>query len=269
MAQVEELVRELGLNTVCREASCPNYSECFGRGTATFMILGANCTRNCGFCGVTHAAPEQVDPDEATRVAEAIKKLALNYVVVTSVTRDDLKDGGAAEFAKTVRETRRLSPKTKIEILIPDFGGDEAALDHVIEAAPDVISHNIETVKELYDKVRPQADYERSLKLLSRVAEHGADKGVKCKSGFMVGVGETDSQVRGTIDDLRRTGCAFLTIGQYLRPSPANIPVEAYMEPEAFDRWAEYAKGTGFEFVAAAPFVRSSYHAEEALNDSF
>jgi len=263
MERVEEIVAELGLNTVCREASCPNYCDCFSRGTATFMILGANCTRSCGFCGVTHSAPEPLGEGEAARVAEAVRELELRYVVITSVTRDDLEDGGAAEFAKTVREIKRLSPDTKIETLIPDFEGSEAALGAVIEAAPDVISHNIETVKELYEKVRPQADYERSLRLLSRVAESG----VKCKSGLMVGVGETDAQVRETIDDLKKAGCALLTIGQYLRPSPDNIHVEKYVEPEIFERWAEYAKGIGFESVASGPFVRSSYHAEEAFND--
>jgi len=263
MGRVEELVKGLGLNTVCREASCPNYCDCFSRGTATFMILGANCTRSCGFCGVTHSAPEPVDTSEAARVAEAVKRLALRYVVITSVTRDDLSDGGASEFARTVRAIRDLSPETKIEILIPDFCGDETALDAVIESCPDVISHNIETVKELYDKVRPQADYERSLNVLRYIKRHGG----KCKSGLMVGVGETDAQVRETIDDLRAAGCDILTIGQYLRPSKDNIEVEAYIDPEVFERWAEYARGAGFEFVASAPFVRSSYHAEEALDD--
>jgi len=292
MARVEELVADLGLNTVCREASCPNYCDCFSRGTATFMILGANCTRSCGFCGVTHAEPEPVDPGEATRVAEAVKRLALNYVVITSVTRDDLEDGGASEFARTVREIRRLSPETKVETLIPDLEGNEAALDLILEAAPDVISHNIETVKELYGKVRPQADYERSLRLLRYIAGHKRDGSFYvrdrtqqeehkrdgsfyaqkepsplCKSGFMVGVGETDEQVKETIDDLRKSGCSILTIGQYLRPSEDNIPVEGYIEPEVFDRWAEYARGAGFASVASAPFVRSSYHAEEALSD--
>jgi len=263
MARVEELVSELGLNTVCREASCPNYSDCWGRGTATFLILGANCTRSCGFCGVTNSAPEPVDTGEAARVAEAVKRLALSYVVITSVTRDDLEDGGAAEFARTVREIRRLCPETKIETLIPDFQGSEAALDLVIEAAPDVISHNIETVKELYEKVRPQADYDRSLNVLRYIKTE-----IKTKSGLMVGVGETDAQVRETIDDLKAVGCSILTIGQYLRPSKENIPVESYIEPEVFDRWAEYAKDIGFEFVASAPFVRSSYHAEEVFNDT-
>jgi len=282
MVRVEELVSELGLNTVCREASCPNYSDCWGRGTATFLILGANCTRSCGFCGVTNSVPEPVDTGEAARVAEAVKRLGLSYVVITSVTRDDLEDGGASEFARTVREIRRLCPETKTETLIPDFQGSEAALDLVIEAAPDVISHNIETVKDLYDRVRPQADYERSLNVLRYIKTKGDVPcvllsptlrtqctspfvSIKTKSGLMVGVGETDAQVRKTIDDLREAGCEILTIGQYLRPSPENIPVEAYVEPEVFDCWAEYAKGAGFEFVASAPFVRSSYHAEEAL----
>ena len=289
MGRVEELVKGLGLNTVCREASCPNYCDCFSRGTATFMILGANCTRSCGFCGVTHSAPEPVDTSEAARVAEAVKRLALRYVVITSVTRDDLSDGGASEFARTVRAIRDLSPETKIEILIPDFCGDETALDAVIESCPDVISHNIETVKELYGKVRPQADYERSLNILRYIKRHrdGTNRGdgtfdrrslskvpsprlvpsPRVKSGLMVGVGETDAQVRETIDDLRAAGCAILTIGQYLRPTKDNIEVEAYIDPEVFERWAEYARGAGFEFVASAPFVRSSYHAEEALDD--
>jgi len=251
------------------------------------MILGANCTRSCGFCGVTHSPPEPVDSSEAARVAEAVEALGLRYVVITSVTRDDLEDGGASEFARTVREIRRLSPDTKTEILIPDFQGSEAALDLVIESGPDVISHNIETVKELYDKVRPQANYERSLKVLRYIADHGRDGSVsqrdgsgsrhcerseaihkiKCKSGLMAGVGETDEQVRETIDDLKEAGCSLLTIGQYLRPSAENIPVEEYIEPRVFDHWAEYARDIGFEFVASAPFVRSSYHAEEAFYD--
>ena len=261
MARVEELVSELSLNTVCREASCPNYCDCFNRGTATFLILGANCTRSCGFCGVNHAPPGPVDKDEAARVAEAVKRLGLRYVVITSVTRDDLEDGGASEFAMTVEEIRRKSPETKIETLIPDFKGNEDALGLVIKAAPDVLSHNMETVRELYDKVRPQADYDRSLYILRFTAAHG----LKAKSGLMVGVGETDEQVRSTIFDLRRAGCSILTIGQYLRPSKENMPVEAYIEPEVFEQWAEYAKETGFKSVASAPFVRSSYMAEEAL----
>jgi len=263
MKGVEALVQDLGLNTVCREAHCPNYSECFGRGTATFMILGANCTRSCSFCSVTNAKPECVDAGEPARVAEAVKKLGLSYVVITSVTRDDLEDGGASHFAETVKEIRRLSPTTKVEILIPDFQGDSAALSCVIDTAPDVISHNMETVRALYENVRPQADYERSLFVLKYIAN--SESGIKCKSGIMVGVGETDEQVMELMDDLREVGCTILTIGQYLRPSDANIPVEAYIEPKVFDYWADKARSKGFEFVASAPFVRSSYHAEEAL----
>ena len=266
--EVESLIADLGLNTVCREASCPNYYECFGRGTATFMILGSACTRSCGFCGVTHEIPEKPDPEEPSRVGAAVKKLELSYVVITSVTRDDLGDGGADHFAKTVREIRRQSPETKIETLIPDFGGSASALALVIDAEPDVISHNMETVRALYGKVRPQADYDRSLELIRRVASSGKaiqNDTVISKSGFMVGVGETDEQVLELMDDLRKSGCSFLTIGQYLRPAPENIPVEEYITPEKFDYWAEKAREKGFAFVASAPFVRSSYHAEEAL----
>ena len=268
MQGVEDLVHELGLNTVCREASCPNYCECFSRGTATFMILGSVCTRNCSFCGVTSAdigaaTCRPPDSGEPVRVAEAVARLNLSYVVVTSVTRDDLADGGAAHFAATIQAIRRLAPETNVEILIPDFGGSEGALDTVIEARPDVISHNMETVRALYSKVRPQADYNRSLALLRRIAAHSP--GIKPKSGLMVGLGETESQVLELMDDLRAAGCEIITIGQYLRPSPENIPVEAYIEPATFDRWAEEAKARGFTHVASAPFVRSSYHAEEAF----
>jgi len=294
---VEDLVSDLRLNTVCREASCPNYSECFGRGTATFMILGAVCTRHCGFCGVTHAdgAPLVLPgSDEPERVGEAVRRLNLSYVVITSVTRDDLPDGGAEQFARTVRAIRRLSPHTRVETLIPDFAGDPAALDTVLEAAPDVVSHNMETVRALYGLVRPQADYERSLLLIRRVADWAArpvalhraalpagaperampSPGIggldvpphpKAKSGLMVGVGETEAQVFELFADLRGAGCELLTIGQYLRPSPVNIPVRAYVTPEAFARYEAAAYEAGFEFVASAPFVRSSYHAEEAL----
>ena len=273
--EVEDLIDTLGLNTVCREASCPNYADCFGRGTATFMILGAICTRNCGFCDVADGTPGPPDPGEPARVGEAVKKLGLNYVVITSVTRDDLDDGGAAHFAETVREIRRQSPKTKIETLIPDFGSSEEALAMVIEAMPDVISHNIETVRTLYDKVRPQADYDRSLEVIRRIGDDTFSVSMKfavqkknrprSKSGFMVGVGETNEQVLELMDDLRIAGCSILTIGQYLRPSKENIPVEEYIEPETFDRWADEARAKGFEHVASAPFVRSSYFAEEAL----
>ena len=260
---VDEILGDLGLNTVCLEASCPNHSECFHDGTATLMIMGKNCTRNCRFCGVTFAAPQPLEPDETKRVGQAVKRLALDYVVVTSVTRDDLPDGGAAFFAETVREIRLQSPETKIEVLIPDFLGDPAALRVVIEACPDVISHNMETVRQLYSAVRPEADYGRSLELIRQVSASGT--GIHSKSGMMLGVVETDEQVIELFDDLRAAGCEFLTIGQYLSPSAENIPVSEFVPPLKFDRWAEIAREKGFVFVASAPFARSSYHAGEAF----
>ncbi|MDR0876055.1 MAG: lipoyl synthase [Clostridiales Family XIII bacterium] len=262
MKSVETLLHDLELNTVCREASCPNYSECFNCGTATIMILGANCTRNCAFCGVTNSGPEPLSPEEPYRVGEAVSRLGLDYIVVTSVTRDDLPDGGAAHFAETIRRIRAQSPRTKIEVLIPDFQGDPDALAAVIDAAPDVISHNMETVRELYPRVRPQADYQRSLDLIANVS---AAEGIHSKSGFMVGVGETREQITELFDDLRGAGCEFLTIGQYMRPSKQNLEVAEYVTPEAFEELGEIARAKGFSFVASAPFVRSSYHAGEAL----
>jgi lipoic acid synthetase len=263
MLAVEGLLLDLRLNTVCREASCPNCAECYGNGTATIMILGANCTRGCGFCGVAHARPGGLDPEEPHRVGEAAKRLNLDYLVVTSVTRDDLPDGGAGHFAATIRAIRASAPKTRIEALIPDFLGDPDALRMVAEAKPDVISHNMETVRELYSAVRPQADYDRSLALIVRVGQN--DRGIRRKSGFMLGLGETAEQVRRLLDDLRGAGCEFLTIGQYLSPSKANLPVKEYITPEGFERIAQTARAKGFAFVASGPFVRSSYHAGEAF----
>ena len=263
MKSVEDLISDLNLNTVCREASCPNYSECFNNGTATIMILGANCTRNCAFCGVTNSAPEAIDSEEPHRVAEAASRLNLDYVVITSVTRDDLDDGGAGHFAEVIRKIRELSPKTKIEVLVPDFRGSLDAINVVIDARPDVISHNMETVKNLYESVRPQADYEQSLELIERVSKLG--NGIHSKSGIMVGVGEKEDQVFKLFDDLRAVSCEFLTIGQYLSPSPQNIEVVEYITPETFEKWGNVAREKGFSFVASGPFVRSSYHAGEAL----
>ena len=260
---VEDVLIDLGLNTVCREASCPNYSECFHDGTATIMIMGRNCTRNCSFCGVTHAHPTPLDPDEPQKVGEAVRRLSLDYIVVTSVTRDDLRDGGAGHFANTIRAIKEQSPTTKLEVLIPDFQGDGEALNTVIEAHPDVISHNMETVKEMYAKVRPEADYNRSLELIRKVSDSGT--GIHSKSGIMVGIGETEAQVFELFDNLRLVGCEFLTIGQYLSPSAGNISVSEFVAPERFDALAEIANEKGFSFVASAPFVRSSYHAGEAL----
>ncbi|MDR1352418.1 MAG: lipoyl synthase [Treponema sp.] len=260
---VEGILKELSLNTVCREAMCPNYMECFARKTATFLILGKNCTRNCSFCNVTHRDPLPPDPDEPARVGKAAAGLGLRYVVVTSVTRDDLGDGGAGHFAATVREIRKACPGTAIEALIPDFQGDEAALAAVAEAGPDVISHNIETVKYLYSQVRPQADYQRSLGVIKNIGRLG--QAIRAKSGIMAGLGESREQVLELFGDLRSAGCSLLTIGQYLAPSKKHYPVREFVKPEVFDRYRQTAEGMGFEYVASAPFVRSSYHAGEAL----
>jgi lipoic acid synthetase len=260
MAATEGLLARLGLNTVCREALCPNYTECFSRHTATIMILGARCTRDCRFCNVEGGAPEAVDPGEPARVGEAAAALGLSYLVVTSVTRDDLPDGGAAQFAETIRQIRAQSPGTAVEVLVPDFRGDAGALLAVAAAGPDVISHNMETVEERYEAVRPGADYRRSLELIARIPAP-----IHRKSGVMVGIGETRAQLDRLFDDLRGAGCAFLTIGQYLSPSKAHLPVSEYLPPEDFDELARAAYAKGFEFVASAPFVRSSYHAGEAL----
>jgi lipoic acid synthetase len=273
---------DLRLNTVCREALCPNYADCFSRQTATFMILGTNCTRDCAFCNVTHGEPSGVDADEPRRVGEAARRLGLKYVVVTSVTRDDLSDGGAGQFAAIIASIRERSPGTAVEVLIPDFGGSPDALRVVADAAPDVISHNMETVRELYPEVRPGADYDRSRDLRGRVRGFAAGSaggdatrpadgkaaggGVRSKSGFMVGLGETRKQVSALMDDLRAVGCEFLTIGQYLAPSREHHNVVEYIPPEIFDEYAEIARAKGFAYVASAPFVRSSYRAHEALD---
>ena len=260
---VREMLDELHLNTICDAAMCPNYVECFSKKTATFMILGVNCTRNCRFCNVIHQEPQQVDPKEPERIAQAVSKLGLKYVVITSVTRDDLPDGGAAHFAATVRAIHELTPKTSVEVLIPDLLGDKKALKIVTDSNPEVISHNMETVKTLYDQVRPQAIYERSLEVLKNIkvlAPH-----IHSKTGIMLGLGEKDTQVYELMRDLRAVGCEILTIGQYLAPSSEHYPVQEYITPEAFDHYGEEARKLGFSFVASAPFVRSSYNASEAL----
>ncbi|MDD4844676.1 MAG: lipoyl synthase [Anaerotignum sp.] len=260
---VREMLSELHLNTICDEAMCPNYVECFSKKTATFMILGVNCTRNCRFCNVTNREPQKVDVDEPNRVAEAVSKLGLKYVVITSVTRDDLPDGGAAHFAATIRAIHKSCPDTAVEVLIPDFQGNQEALKIVADASPEVISHNIETVKSLYDQVRPQAIYERSLEVLKNIKLFAPS--IRSKTGIMLGLGEKDTQVYEVMEDLRAVGCEFLTIGQYLAPSMEHYPVQEYITPEQFDRYGEIAKEKGFAFVASAPFVRSSYNAAEAL----
>jgi lipoic acid synthetase len=261
--KVRGILEKFHLNTVCDEALCPNRGKCFQAGTATFMILGKNCTRNCRFCNVTSAKPEEADPDEPGRVAAAVEALKLKYVVITSVTRDDLPDGGAFHFADVIKAIKRKTPGVGIEVLIPDFQGDREALSEVVEAGPDVIAHNVETVPSLYDEVRPQANYAQSLEVISDVK--GMNPGIKSKSGLMVGLGETREQVIEVMKDLRTHGCEFLTIGQYLAPSKLHHPVIEYITPAMFDEYAQTARDLGFEYVASAPFVRSSYMAREAF----
>ncbi|HBT46774.1 MAG TPA: lipoyl synthase [Peptococcaceae bacterium] len=256
-----KLLEELQLNTVCQSALCPNLGECFSRRTATFMILGKTCTRNCRFCAVEGGRPEPVDPDEPRRVALAAARLGLKHVVVTSVTRDDLPDGGAAQFAATIHALRERLPGAIIEVLTPDFQGERASLARVVEARPHIFNHNVETVPRLYPQVRPAADYRRSLEVLRTVKELAPD--VYTKSGMMVGLGETREEVEEVMADLREVGCDILTIGQYLRPSPRHLSVEEFVPPETFEYYGEAARKMGFLYVASAPFVRSSYNAAE------
>jgi lipoic acid synthetase len=261
--RVEELLNGLNLHTVCEQAACPNIGECFYNQTATFMILGNRCTRNCTFCQVTKGEPQAVDPAEPERVAEAVAQLKLKHVVVTSVTRDDLPDGGALHFARVIRAVRARCPRTTIEVLIPDFQGSFDALRTVIAAKPTVINHNVETVERLYPQVRPMADYARSLELLQRVKS--VDPGIKIKSGLMAGFGETYDEVLKVMRDLRSAGCDFLTIGQYLAPTQNHHPVVEYVHPDIFSQYKKDAEAMGFRYVASGPYVRSSYHAAEAL----
>lgn len=260
---VAEMLRRLNLHTVCEEANCPNLVECFGKKTATFMILGRICTRNCAFCNVAKGVPMPVDGGEPRHVAEATQKLSLQYVVITSVTRDDLPDGGAGHFAAVLEAVRNASVGTAIEVLIPDFRGDRQALATVVGARPTVINHNVETVSRLYPTVRPMADYDRSLELIRRVKE--LSPVIYAKSGFMLGLGETTGEVEKLLTDLRSAGCDMVTIGQYLAPSPRHLPVAEYVTPEVFREYKRLAEGMGFKYVASSPLVRSSYHAGDAL----
>jgi lipoic acid synthetase len=260
--QVRTLIEKGRLHTVCQEAACPNQFECFSNHTATFLIMGDRCTRNCRFCNVeTGTRPAALDSDEPARVAEAVEQLGLHYVVITSVTRDDLPDGGAGHFAATIHEIRKRRPDSVIEVLIPDFLGDAAALRTVLDAGPDVLNHNIETVARLYPQVRPQAVYRRSLALLEAVSHY--KPAIPPKSGLMVGLGETLQEIRQTLTDLRQSGCRFLTIGQYLQPTTDHLQVRRYVPPEEFKQLGDMARSLGFEAVASGPFVRSSYHARE------
>ena len=262
-SSVKTLLRGAKLHTICEEAKCPNIAECFGRGTAVFLILGNVCTRNCRYCNVGHGRPLPPDEDEPVHVAQSVKQLGLHYVVITSVTRDDLPDGGAAMFSATIQEIRALVPECKIEVLIPDFQGDEQPLQTVLAAEPHVANHNIEVVASLFPTIRPQGEYQRSLTLLKSIKEKSSE--VRSKSGFMVGLGETDDEIQQTMEDLYDARVDFLTIGQYLQPSKRHAPIERYYTPEEFSRFKDLGESIGFDHVESGPLVRSSYHAEEAL----
>ncbi len=259
--ELKKSLREKGLHTVCEEARCPNMGQCFARPTAAFMILGTDCTRNCGFCSVGHSAPLPQDQEEPEKLARAAKEMGLKYVVITSVTRDDLPDGGAGQFANCIRAVKSAIPGAKVEVLTPDFKGDLDALRAVLEAEPDVFNHNIETVPFLYPVVRPQADYQRSLFVLKSARQHAP--GTPVKSGLMLGFGETGEEVLGVLRDLRAAGCEMITLGQYLRPGKENLPVIEYIRPGRFDELKQFALSIGFKSVASGPLVRSSMNAEE------
>ena len=263
--RMNRLMSKLSLNTVCREANCPNMGECFKKNTATFMILGSNCTRHCRFCNVTKEGALAPDPQEPQNVAEAAGQLGLSHIVVTSVTRDDLPDGGAAHFAKTIEALRQKLPKATVEVLIPDFKGLEASLDSVINARPDVMGHNVETVPSLYSRVRPEAQYRRSLEVLRYVKKAAPD--IIAKTGIMVGLGENPVEVGQVMDDLVEVGCDILTVGQYLRPTLSHIEVAEYVTPRQFEEYKALGEEKGIRFVASSPLVRSSYNALEALKE--
>jgi lipoic acid synthetase len=259
--EVRELVSDLGLHTVCQSARCPNLNECWSRKAATFMVLGDLCTRTCRFCTVPKGKPLPPDADEPARVAEAARRMGLSHVVVTSVDRDDLPDQGAGHFVETIRAIRAALPKAVVEVLTPDFRGEEACVDAVTDARPDIFNHNTETVPALYARVRPGARYERSLSLLARIKRR--DPSVWTKSGLMLGLGESEADLRAVLVDLRAADVDILTLGQYLRPSEAQLPVDRFVPPDEFDAWGREARAMGFRSVASGPFVRSSYNAAE------
>ena len=264
--EIKEILREHRLHTVCEEASCPNIGECFGNGTATFMIMGDLCTRRCPFCDVGHGRPLPLDADEPANLAKTIAALRLRYVVITSVDRDDLRDGGAQHFVDCIRAVRALSPQTRIEVLVPDFRGRlERALDVLSQAPPDVMNHNLETVPRLYRQARPGADYGHSLRLLQGFRQRFAD--VPTKSGLMVGLGETDSEILSTLRDMRAHDIDMLTIGQYLQPSPQHLPVLRYVHPDTFAAYEREAYALGFRHAAVGAMVRSSYHADQQAGE--
>jgi lipoic acid synthetase len=262
VGNVKSLLRDLSLNTVCEEASCPNIGECFNAGTATFLIMGPACTRACPYCDIDfEKKPQPLDPTEPLRLAEAVRRMQLNHVVITSVNRDDLPDGGATQFVRCIEETRRLSPDTTIEVLIPDLCGNWEALETILTARPEVLNHNTETVPRLYRRVRPQGDYGRSLELLRRT--RALAPSVYTKSGIMVGLGETDAEVQAVMADLRSVDCDILTIGQYLQPSAKHLTLQDFVTPEQFDAWRVAGETLGFLQVVSSPLTRSSYHAEQ------
>jgi lipoic acid synthetase len=267
--QVLQLIEGLNLHTVCQEARCPNIFECWTDRTATFMLGGDICTRHCGFCAVGKGKPGALDPEEPRHVAEAVGHLNLAHAVITSVNRDDLPDGGAAHWAETIRQVRAANPDCKVEVLIPDFNGDEAALNTVLDAEPDVLNHNTETIARLYRRVRPDAVYEQSLTLLQRAAARRdrEDRGMLTKSGIMVGLGETFAEVVELMKDLRSVSCDIMTIGQYLQPHARRLPVERYVTPAEFAEWRDVGMSLGFRHVESSPLTRSSYHAREQAAD--
>jgi lipoyl synthase len=262
-SEMDRLLRRLDLNTVCREASCPNISECFRQKQATFLIMGRDCTRSCSFCNVSSNRPAPLDPNEPSRIAEAVVSLELAHVVITSPTRDDLPDGGAGHFAATVDAIRRASPQTVIELLVPDFRGSRESLATVLHARPDILGHNIETVPRLYS-VRAGADYQRSLSLLEASRELAPS--IPAKSGIMLGLGETREEVLSTLSDIHRTGCRYISIGQYLAPSRNHHPVAGFIDPTEFELYRTEALAMGFAHVESAPYVRSSYHADRYIH---
>ena len=262
VGNVKGILQDLALNTVCEEASCPNIGECFNAGTATFLIMGPACTRACPYCDIDfEKKPQALDPTEPVRLGEAVRRMNLNHVVITSVNRDDLTDGGASQFVRCIEETRKLSPDTTIEVLIPDLCGNWDALKIILSAAPEVMNHNTETIPRLYRRVRPQGDYQRSLELLQRTRELAP--WAYTKSGIMVGLGETDEEVRQTMADLRAVDCDILTIGQYLQPTQKHLGVQDFVTPGQFDQWRQAGEAMGFLQVVSLPLTRSSYHAEE------
>ncbi len=266
---VLKLIEGLNLHTVCQEARCPNIFECWTDRTATFMLGGDTCTRHCGFCAVNKGAPAPLDPEEPRHVAEAVRHLGLAHTVITSVNRDDLPDGGAAHWAETIRQVRALNPGCKVEVLIPDFNGDEAALNTVLDAEPDVLNHNTETIARLYRRVRPDAVYRQSLTLLERAAQRRDRevRGMLTKSGIMVGLGETFDEVVELMKDLRKVSVDIMTIGQYLQPYERRLPVERFVTPEEFEEWRKVGMQLGFRHVESSPLTRSSYHARQQAEE--